>query len=274
MVAEGAVNGMLQRQQVYPNRGRRRQIVRVARRVERISRVVLLWLLGLSLLYAGSRAMVADGLFAVQQIHIEGDLSRISEAMVRDVAGIAMGTNLFRLPLDEIQARLVAQPWIKAAAVRRKLPHTVWIYVQERQPVAMLNLHGLYLVDADGAIFKSVARDDQDDLPIVSGITDVAITEDRVGRSAQLDRLLTAYRLFAAHPLAERVGCSEILRDAYDRISIVTEHPAMQLRLGETPQATQFDQVLTILSVAPPQDPTVRSMDVYLERKVVVRYVS
>lgn len=268
------MTGMLQRQQVYPNRGHRRQLVRVAKRVERISRVVLLWLLGVSLLYAGSRAMVAEQLFAVEQVHIEGELSRISEAMVRDVAGIAMGTNLFRLPLDEIQQRLLAQPWIKAAAVRRKLPHTVWIYVQERQPVALLNLKGLYLVDDEGAIFKSLAIDDQDDLPIVSGITDVTMTADDVGRSVQLNRLLAAYRLFATHPLAEQVGCSEMVRDAYDRISIVTEHPAMQLRLGAAPQVTQFDQILTILSVAPPQESAVQSMDVFLERKVIVRYVS
>lgn len=252
-------------------RHRQRRLLRIARRVERISRVVLVWLLGVGVLYGGYAMVCERDLFAVRQIVVSGDFTHLDEASVKDLADVALGTSLFHVSLDAVQERINRHPWVRASAVRRKLPHILWIYVVEREPIALLNANGLYLVDAEAKIFKAYQVGDPADLPILTGITDVTVDGNGVGHSAQLEALLQLERHFERHAVAERLGISEMIRDRYGRVSVITERPAMQLRLGEQPSVEQLDRFLEILPALDRAHGTIQSVDLFVERKVVVR---
>ncbi|MBI4238864.1 MAG: FtsQ-type POTRA domain-containing protein [Deltaproteobacteria bacterium] len=252
-------------------RHRQRRWLRIARRVERISRVVLVWLLGVGALY-GIYALICErDLFAVRQIVVSGDFTHLDEASIKELTEVELGTSLFQLSLDAVQERVNRHPWVRASAVRRKLPHILWIYVVEREPIALLNANGLYLVDAEAKIFKAHQVGDPSDLPILTGITDVTVDGNGVGHSTQLEGLLQLERRFERHALAERLGISELVRDRYGRISVITERPAIQLRLGEQPSVEQLDRFVEIWPALEPASSAMQSVDLFVERKVVVR---
>lgn len=267
------MNTFLQQQEVGLRKKRRHRLRKLLLRTERIGRVAFVWVLVVGGLYGLYYLVFARSVFTVQQVVIRGDLRVLDEATIRTYARVPFGIPLFALSMRAIQDRVRTHPWIHEVAVRRKLPNTIWIYVTEREAVAVLNGEVMALVDRAGEVFKPAAPEELGDLPIMTGVGTLFVDADGVGHSAELTRLLGIQRMFEHHPLADRYGCSEIILDHYGDISIVTEQPAMQLRLGKVPAAEQFDRLLTVLS-AVKLERQISSVDLFLARKVVVRYAS
>jgi cell division protein FtsQ len=66
---------------------------------------------------------------------------------------------------------------VRHASARRSFPDTVVISVEERTPVALVQLDKLYLVDVDGTIFAQ-AHDGDYDHPMLTGI-DASLAESQ-----------------------------------------------------------------------------------------------
>lgn len=250
------------------------RIVAFAVLVERFSRSVLVWLVAIGCGIAGYHALLRGNYFRVQHITIAGELAQLSEAELKGLTKIEEGSDLFDVSLHTVQANLRAHPWVRSVAVRRKLPGTIWIYVVEREPVALLSAGGLYLVDAEGNVFKPLSPEDPADLPIFSGITDVLVGSDGAGHSAQLETMLSMYRGFEVHPIAQQFGCSEMVRDRFGRIAIITERPAVMLRFDERTDIAQLDRLLTIVPTLTSTDRKLQTIDLSIEQKVTVKYAS
>jgi hypothetical protein len=270
-------NGMgeyLQHQAVRRKKHRRHRLRKILLNVERITRVICVWLVVVGLGYAAYVAIFSQSVFTVEQIVVRGDLHVLDEATVRHVAGVQKGDHLFHISMSSIQDRLRAHPWVREVAVRRKLPNTVWIYVSEREAMVLLNWDGFYLVDKSGNIFKQAEAKELEDLPVVSGLDDIVVDAHGMGRSAALAQLIDVYKLYTNHPIVEYLGCSEVLFDEYGYVSIITEQPAMRLRLGSTPTKNQFDRLYAVLSAVNTSEKKIKTIDLFMERKVVVRYES
>lgn len=253
-------------------RQRRHRLLRVARQVERVSRVVLVWIVLFGAVYGGGYLLLNGALFEVEQVVIRGDLQHMTESEIHELAAVPVGDTLFSVSMHEVQERLLKHPWIRSVAVRRKLPHSVWIFVEERRPVALLNLQGLYLVDEHAEIYKARDNADPADLPIFSGVTDVVVDQFGVGHSVQIEDLLVVHQSYMQHAVAEQLGCSEVHRDQYGRISVVTELPAMRVRLGTLQREEQWDRLLAVVQSFAAEEQLPQSIDLYIDRKAVVRY--
>ena len=60
---------------------------------------------------------------------------------------------MLRLDLQAVRDRLEKEPWILKAELRRVLPSTLMVYVEERAPAVVLELHGeLMIADAEGIL--------------------------------------------------------------------------------------------------------------------------
>lgn len=261
----------LEQQRVRLNRQRQRKVVNFFRKVERITRVLIFWACGVSLLYGAYVLIVEQEYFSIHQVIIRGELEHLDEARIRELSQVALGDHLFQLSMRQIRRQLQAEPWIRSAAVRRKLPHTLWIYIEEREPVALAHADRLYLVDRDGVIFKPVAVDDPTDFPILRGVDDLRWGGEHVGRSAQMDPLLALMETFEKHPLAEQLGCSEVIRDPFGRLAIVTESPLLHLQFGLKPQLAQLDRLSTLLRTVDASQWGPTTVDLSVQRKIVVR---
>ncbi|MFH1066728.1 MAG: FtsQ-type POTRA domain-containing protein, partial [bacterium] len=69
------------------------------------------------------------------EVHVNG---AISTAQVLRWSGVEKGQNLIALDLDCVRARLLRIPYIDHVSVERRLPDTLRIIVDERQPIALL----------------------------------------------------------------------------------------------------------------------------------------
>lgn len=142
--------------------------------------------------------------FALRTIHVEGTSPERAEEirallnlkMPDGSAGGGAGTSsLLFLDLADARARVEGHPWVARAFVKRELPDTLRVVVEERKPVLILALDRLYYLDAEGTPFKALQPGDRYDLPVLTGLSRDAVLAH--GESAR-DAIRGALDLAAA----------------------------------------------------------------------------
>src|SRR5262245_7467474 len=92
--------------------------------------------------------------FEVQKLSVAG-ATRVPENEVIAKAGFEIGTNIFRVNLDEIRNRVESLAWVRYASVQRVLPDQIVIKVVEREPIGLTRIKGeIYQFDIDGKILE------------------------------------------------------------------------------------------------------------------------
>jgi len=137
---------------------------------------------------------------AVEDIQVEGrQMTRREDILT--ALGAGRGTPILSVDPVEAKARLEALPWVRAAAVERRLPDTLFVRLAERQPLAIWQNKGhLALIDVEGAVVTSERLDRYPGLLIVVG-------EDAPAHAASLIDMLRAEPALAARVTAAvRVG--------------------------------------------------------------------
>lgn len=103
-------------------------------------------------LLAGGAWLERSPLVALEAVEVVGT-RRLDPDVIRDAAGLPLGTSTLRLRLRAARQRVEALPLIRSATVRRVDPLTVRIAVRERRPVLLLDGHGAdALVDVEGVV--------------------------------------------------------------------------------------------------------------------------
>lgn len=206
-------------------------------------------------------ALTFSPLFAAKHVRVEGN-QRLSDQAVRARSGVEESTNVFHLDADAIASRLLADPWIAAATVRRDLPNTVVLDITERRAVGRINALG----DA------SVLADDGSELPIAGvDLSALPFVRAALGAPTEAQRHAAAAMLVALDPVVSQrvrdvlVSQDDIvtlyLRDGSSVVTVVTgvagEEPAKAealravLRLG-----AKRDVTFTSIDVSSPAAPS------------------
>lgn len=114
--------------------------------------------LGLFVAVLAVYAVFQSPLFRLTTIVVAG-AEHLSAADVSEWTGLEMGANLLEVDVRAVQEALRAHPQVKDARVRRKLPASLVVELEERRPVAYL-LAGeeFWALDGDGvALFRTEA---------------------------------------------------------------------------------------------------------------------
>lgn len=114
--------------------------------------------------------------FDLREVQVGGNFSRISREALLQLAEIPYGRNVFGLNLYKMAQNLKRDPWIEQIAVRRVLPHGLYIEVREHEPRAVLTLKTqkeseLFLVNERGVIFKKAQPGEEKGLAVLNGLT-------------------------------------------------------------------------------------------------------
>jgi cell division septal protein FtsQ len=169
--------------------------------------------------------------FAVSQIVVTGN-TRVTHDDVVARAGLAPGTNLFEVSLDQIAHALESDPWISDAAVSRQMPDALRIAVHERQPAGLLVVEdATYLVDETGKPFKraELAHGEGEGLVVVTGMERATFTRDAEQAAAAVREALTAARRWHENAERPRVGEVHLARAG---LTLYTLEGAVAVRLG------------------------------------------
>lgn len=127
--------------------------------------------------------------FALRVIEVRGLKHLVSDEVAGE-SGLIIGANIFRLDLGQAGQRLLTDPWIEGAELRRRFPDRVEIDIRERQPAALLLTGQNWLVlDRNGICIDHAASLGLYDLPIITGLT--PDTTDRGGQVSASEALLS-----------------------------------------------------------------------------------
>ena len=203
-------------------------------------------------LYAAVRWLEHSPFFIVDGVTIEG-CSRVCEETVLKLSGIRPDSNLLALDLDEMAGRIRQNPWIYSASISKNLPDRLTITVKEREPVALVNLDGLYLVDRRGTPFKRLERGEKFDLPLITGLDapDSGAGGSKTGGDVPDRRLLRALEIIARASRGVRtLGVNDIseIRIDGDGLVLYTIDKGLPLRFSNAaPVEEQFRRAEKIL---------------------------
>lgn len=122
-------------------------------------------------LYYGGSFIARSPYFALQDIRFEGCKKNVKPQELMSLAHLREGYNILALNLQEISQKILANPWVKDVRIERNFPHQLIIEITERVPVALASQEDLFLVDREGNLFKKVERQDNIDMPVITGLS-------------------------------------------------------------------------------------------------------
>jgi cell division protein FtsQ len=106
--------------------------------------------------WAGWRALTAGETFLVEQLEVRGAV-RASESELRARLEPALGRSLVTLDLDPLRRAVEAEPWVRSAVLKRRLPGTLAVEIRERSVGAGAWIDGRrLLVDEEGQVITPV----------------------------------------------------------------------------------------------------------------------
>ena len=101
---------------------------------------------------AGAWALAASPLFHVRDVRVRGNRHLSTSEVVR-LAGIGTDDNLLTVQPSRVLKGLARNPWVRTAEIRRELPWTLVVTVEERRPVGWLRTpRGIAVIAGDGTV--------------------------------------------------------------------------------------------------------------------------
>ncbi|PIU57868.1 MAG: hypothetical protein COS89_03330 [Deltaproteobacteria bacterium CG07_land_8_20_14_0_80_38_7] len=213
----------LERQQIR----KRKTFAKRIKATERVLFSLAVVLGGVAAMYGLYLFVVSGPIFPVKKIVVDGNLTRIMKEEVETITGIGIGQKLFVVNVENAHERLKEYAWIREATVRRRLPNTIWIYVEEYEPEAIIiNDNVPFYVDKEGVVFKKVEPGDPLEYKIISGV-------DSKDGSEQLKESLNLLFTYEESGFGKKFGISELHYDELIGYSIVTDNNPFQIVLGQ-----------------------------------------
>ena len=125
--------------------------------------------------------------FRTKTVAVTGNY-RLNREEVYERAGILPGSNILAVNTVAARKRLLAEPWIADAQIRREIPDGIHVVIREHRPLAVIDLGRRFLLDDSGTIFKELAPREADNLPVVEGLryADIELRPSAAGLPAPL----------------------------------------------------------------------------------------
>jgi cell division septal protein FtsQ len=108
--------------------------------------------------------------FSVNKIIVSGNYHLDRDDIVSST-NVKKGDQLLNIRLRDVDKRLRGNPWIKRVSLKKQLPGTFLISIEEADPMALLRIKKkLFLVDSDGGILERIKEDSMLFLPVLHEI--------------------------------------------------------------------------------------------------------
>ena len=223
--------------------------------------------------YRGVALVAAAPTLQINHLVVRGH-QRLSAGEVLALVDGLRGQNILSVRLDDWRARLLKSPWVHSATIRRVLPSTVEIAVQERRPMGIGRIGtALYLIDREGVIVDEYGPAYADvDLPIIDGLGTVpsdggALID--VPRAEFAGRVIAA--LSARPEIARRVSQIDV-SDLHDAVVILDGDTAL-LRIGDSEFVERLQQYIDLAPALHERMAAIDYVDLRFDERLYVRPV-
>jgi cell division protein FtsQ len=118
-----------------------------------------------------ARAKILNtGLFRLDSVALKGNRYLLDSQVVA-IAGIEKGACGLGLHTEEIRSKLMKHPRIKSVSVKKLLWKKLYITIEERTPVALIEADRILEIDEDRVVFEPVSYALLPDLPVITGLS-------------------------------------------------------------------------------------------------------
>jgi cell division protein FtsQ len=197
--------------------------------------------------------------------------SNVTRAQVMEVMGGDIDRNIFFVPLEERKKQLEAIPWVQSASIMRFLPNHLKIVVQERVPVAFVQINShIALIDANGIVMEMQPGQQANySFPVIVGMSDAEPPSTRAPRMKLYTRLIQDLDSGGAqysHDLSD-----VDLSDPDDVKATVTDpHGAVLVHLGSSNFLERFKIYVAHVQEWRAQFAKLESIDLRYDHQVIV----
>lgn len=229
---------------------------------------VLLIAAGGLLAWKAYQTLMHAEMFQIAGVDVKGT-KQISEADLKEIAGVFTGQNIFRVDLETPVRRARANPWVKDVRIYRRLPNRISMVVTERTAYALLdNGAGRYVMDSDGVVIERVTKENSSvwQLPVV------AVRENHVQPGEQVANEGVAESLMLIAEIAERGGwrMNEVAIRAGSPETLSILYAAHEFKIGTGNYAEKLRRLAEILSDGTQRGLEIVYVDLRPERQAAV----
>lgn len=204
--------------------------------------------LGMALLYYQVLTWNLFFIKDIKNIDITG-LKRLQPEVILKLSKLGPDTNLLALKPFQVEQTLETHPWIARATLTRRWPHRVYLQIQEREPVALVQAGELAYVDRRGNLFKPMTPGDPHDFPVITGLPREFFTPRQGALPETMARIIQLMDLLKnAPPPLNLENISEIHVDLEQGFSLFANGLGAGVNLG----MGQFEEKLQRLAQAWP----------------------
>ena len=195
----------------------------------------------------------------------------VTRRQILDVLGGDIGRNIFFVPLEQRKHQLEEIPWVESANVMRLLPNKLRVTIQERTPVAFVQLGPkIALIDAHGVVMDMPANGAMRySFPVIVGMGEQEPLSTRAPRMKTYTELTRELDADGSHSSQD---LSEVdLSDPDDvKVTVADPQGEVLVHLGSTNFADRFKIYKGHVQEWRQQFQRLDSVDLRYDRQVIV----
>ena len=216
--------------------------------------------------------LLEDPYFWVKEVEVAGG-RKIPKETLLSLTVMEGIPNLFSVRLKEVAKRLESHPWIEQVRVRKIFPNKILIQVEEKKPMAIIQLEELYYIDTKGEIFAPVGDRDEYNYPYLTGLTRQDLEKDPVEAKRQIIKALELLRMMDQEKNLALEEISEIHMEETFGIHCFTKAEGVEIKMGWEDFEEKLKRVSLIWSDLRRRGFSATSIDCRDLKKMVVRKV-
>ena len=204
------------------------------------------------------------------QIEIAGTQNVTRKEIMR-VLGGDIGKNIFSIPLEEHKKKLEEIPWVESAAVMRYLPNRIKVEINERKPVAFVQIGSkIELIDPNGVIMNMPAGSKGNfSFPVITGTSDTEPLSTRAARMKVFSQLMSDLDAGGAN-YSKDVNEVDLTDPEDVRITVPDPAGAVLIHLGSTNFLERYKIYVSHAQEWRQQFQKLESVDLRYDRQVIV----
>ncbi|HEY3374351.1 MAG TPA: FtsQ-type POTRA domain-containing protein [Candidatus Aquicultor sp.] len=181
-----------------------------------------------------------SSLFNITNIDVAGN-KFIPSSKIAAACGVTENTSLLNVPVKDIRRKLLKDPWVQDAQVKRALPHTLRVDIVERTPIALIShANKFYMIDANKCVIAERPNSDGVTIPI---ITDIPVAKVQIGHRIVNSSLENAILCLNSMPASLRNSINLLSASSIDKLSLYNR-ANIEILYGEAKQAEDKNTVL------------------------------
>ena len=220
--------------------------------------------------YALWEQVVQADYFKLATIRISGNVT-LSEEQIRYLLAIPPGHSLLSIDLPRVGDRLSGHPFVRTVALRRLLPDTLEVTVQEQSPALVIQSHDQTLiVDAEGHVLRDFDPLQDNSLPqLVLDQHNVLSPGMRLDRD-EIRRAFELVQSYRLSPLNETMRLRQISVSASGASVWEVEPYSFELLFGEGQITSQLVRLPHVLDYITRQGLDVQAIDLSYRNRIIV----